>query len=86
MFCQSFSSLLQRVVPYILVHNPRSIFKDRIIISHTNLNIYPHKRNVDALLKVGVILKVVWLQELRWLLTVVVVVAVAGQYIVCASN
>ena len=44
--------------------------------------IYPHKQNVDALLKVGVILKVVWLQESRWLLTVVV----AGQYVVCASN
>ena len=45
--------------------------------------IYPHKQNVDAVLKVGVILKVLWLQELRWLLMVVVV---AGQYIVCASN
>ena len=45
--------------------------------------IFLHKRNVDALLKEGVILKVVWLQELRWLLTVVVV---AGQYIVCASS
>ena len=44
--------------------------------------IYPHKRNVDALLKEGVVPKAVWLQELRWLLTVVV----AGQYIVCASN
>ena len=44
--------------------------------------IYPYKRNVDARLKVGVVLKVVRLQELRRLLAVVV----AGQYIVCASN
>ena len=28
--CQSFSSPLQRVVPYILVHDQRSIFQDRI--------------------------------------------------------
>ena len=33
--------------------------------------IYPQKRNVDALLRVGVILEVMWLQELRWLLAVV---------------
>ena len=60
MFCQSFSSPLQRVVPYILAHDQRTIFQDRIIISHTNsMYIYPHKRNVDALLKVGVIIKVV---------------------------
>ena len=55
MFCQSFSSPLQRVAPYILVHDQRSFFQDRIKISHTNsMYIYPHKRNLDALLKVGV--------------------------------
>ena len=31
MFCQSFSSPLQRVVPYKMVQDPRSIFQDRII-------------------------------------------------------
>ena len=45
---------------YILVHDQQSIFEDRIKISHTNsMYIYPHKRNVDALLEVGVIIKVV---------------------------
>ena len=50
---------------------------------------YRHKRNVDALLKVGVIIKavecierfVVWLQELRWLLTVVVVAGQSVQHL-----
>ena len=59
MMCQSFSSPLHRVVPYILVHDQRSIFQDRINISHTNSMYYPHKRHLDALLKVGVIIKVI---------------------------
>ena len=44
------------------------------------MHIYPHKRNLDALLKVGVIIKVLVfgtlccvVQELRWLLTVIVI-------------
>ena len=37
MFCQSFTSPLQRVVPYVLVHDPPSIFQDRII----NTSKYP---------------------------------------------
>ena len=52
--------------------------------------IYPHKRNVDAILNVGVIIKVV---VFRTLCCVVARIALAtdccccaGLYIVCASN
>ena len=72
MFCQSFSSPLQRVVPYILVHDHRSIFQDHIKISHTNsMYIYPHKRNLDALLKVGVIIKVLVFRTLCYVVATI---------------
>ena len=66
MFCQSFSSPPQRVVLYILVHDQRSILQDRIKLPHTNsMYIYPQKRSLDALLKVGVIIKVLVFRTLR---------------------
>ena len=85
MFCQYFSSPLQRVVPYILVHDQRSIFQDRIEISHTN-SIYifipqtkPGCSSKDRCDYQGIYRCferfVVWLQESRWLLNVVVVAA-----------
>ena len=86
MFCQFFSSPLQRVVPYILVHDPSSISGPHNQYP-TLIPCYPPKRNVDALLKVGVIIKV---EVFRTLCCVVARIAlatvVAGQYIVCASN
>ena len=58
-FRQSFTSPLQGVVPGVLVHDPPSIFQDRITNIPQKFHVYhPHKRNVDALLKVGVIIKV----------------------------
>ena len=84
MFRQSFSSPLQRVVPYILVHDQRSIFQDRIKISHTNsVYIYPHKRNLDALLKVGVNIKVL---VFRTLCCVVARIALATDCCCCWSS
>ena len=60
MFCQSFSSPLQRVVPYILVQFPRSIFRDRIINTPHEFHVYlsPQKKR-GCTSKVGVIIKVV---------------------------
>ena len=60
MFCQSFSSPLQRVVPYILVQFQRSIFQDRIINTPHEFHVYlspQTKRGCTS--KVGVIIKVV---------------------------
>ena len=59
----------------------------RVKISRTNfMYIYPHKRNVDALQMVGVVIKVVVFRTLcrvvaRNALTVLTAVAVAGQFV-----